>query len=125
MSLPLLIATSITLAWDASPPPIDNYTLYVGILPITEGNLPLEAYDTTDTFYTVSGLDFGTRYYFTVTASFQGLESDFSNEVTVLPMPLPTPLPTPSPTPEPTITPSPTPIPSPTPVHRGRWWRKP
>ena len=150
MSIPLLIAVSVNLAWDAVAP-VDLYTVYVGILPMSgHVNLPLQGYDTTSTFYTVDGLDFGTRYFFVVTASYQGLESDYSNEISYLPVPsptptatpaptpspTPTPLPTPTPTPEPTPsptpspepsatpTPVPTPSPTPTPKRHHRWWNK-
>jgi hypothetical protein len=70
----------LTLTWDSSPSPeIVGYRLYYGTASgdytnsIATGNL---------TATTVSGLSAGVTYYFAVTAfTADGLESDFSNEV--------------------------------------------
>lgn len=110
--LALLLAVDVTLAWDPVVPS-DSYMLYVDILPITTQSVPLQGYPTTDTFFTISGLTYGTTYYFAATSMLGGFESDYSNEVQYTPLPTPTPLPSPSP--------SPTPVSSPTP--RQGWWR--
>jgi hypothetical protein len=74
-----LMATDVSLAWDASvTPEVTGYKVYYGNssgtygTPITIGNL---------TTYTITDLAAGT-YYFAVTAiDAQGNESAFSNEV--------------------------------------------
>jgi hypothetical protein len=76
---PPLMATDVSLAWDASvTPEVIGYKVYYGNsagvygASITIGN---------QTSYTVTGLTSGT-YYFAVTAfDASGNESDFSNEV--------------------------------------------
>ena len=88
-----LIAASVLLAWDASPDPdVAGYRLYVGIQSLQEGNPPLLAYPpTTELQYRVEGLDYGTEYFFCVTATAKvnsaELESGYSNEVQFTPTP--------------------------------------
>lgn len=94
MSEPMLLfAVSIILAWDPAPfsEDIALYRLYIGIQPLLAGNPALVSYSVPapDTEYRVHGLDYGTRYFFAVTAvNFAGGESGYSNEVSYTP-PLP------------------------------------
>jgi chitinase len=78
-----LIAASVLLAWDTSPDPdVALYRLYVGIQSLRAGNPPLTGYSTQEAQFQVNGLDYGTEYFFCVTAiNFAGLESEYSNEV--------------------------------------------
>jgi hypothetical protein len=103
MNLPLLIATSITLAWDAVDPTDTN-----SISNSAHQGHSVDCYRQ-PTRSSRDGLDFGTTYYFAVTSFLGGYESDFSNEITYTPTPeaTPTPSPTAAPTPESTPTPDP------------------
>jgi hypothetical protein len=96
VSLSLLLAASVTLAWDASPN-ASSYRLYVGIQSLQAGNPPLVFYPTRATQCQVDGLDYGTRYYFAATAFANGLETVYSNEVSYVATPTPTPALTPIP----------------------------
>ena len=86
-----LIAASVLLAWDSSPDPdVALYRLYVGIQSLQAGNPPLNesGYPVEDTQFEVTGLDYGTEYFFCVTAiNFDGMESGYSNEVQYTPKP--------------------------------------
>lgn len=72
-----------TLSWDANnEPDLQGYKIYLATIsggygaPIT--TLPMDV-----TSYTVTGLETGTTYFFSVTAyNSSGAESSFSNEVT-------------------------------------------
>lgn len=77
---------NVSLAWDASPDPsVGSYRLYWGAAPRFYTN----AVTITGTTATIGPLVRGVRYYFAATCvSTNGLESDFSNEVTYQP-PLP------------------------------------
>ena len=92
-----LIAASVLLAWDASPDPdVALYRLYVGIQSIQSlraGNPPLTGYSAQEAQFQVDGLDYGTEYFFCVTAiNLAGLESEYSNEVQYLSIPPPPPI---------------------------------
>lgn len=84
----LILAASVTLAWDPSPN-ADSYRLYVGIQSLKAGNPPITFYPTARnvTQYTVGGLSFGNTYYFAATALDNGLESPYSNEIVYLAAP--------------------------------------
>lgn len=84
-----LIAASVLLAWDASPDPdAALYRLYVGIQSLSASNPPLTSYSTQEAQFQVDGLDYGTEYFFCVTAiNLAGLESEYSNEVQYTPKP--------------------------------------
>ncbi len=72
---------SVTLNWDANTEPdVKGYKLYFGL---ESGNY-VESIDVgAATKYTVSGLQPGQTYYFALTAyNANGLESDFSAELT-------------------------------------------
>ena len=92
-----LIAASVLLAWDASPvPDVVLYRLYVGIQSLRAGNPPLTGYSTQKAQFQVDGLDYGTDYFFCVTAiNLAGLESEYSNELQYTPTPAPEPTPKP------------------------------
>ncbi|MGA7902253.1 MAG: fibronectin type III domain-containing protein [Terrimicrobiaceae bacterium] len=92
-----LIAASVLLVWDASPvPDVVLYRLYVGIQSLRAGNPPLTGYSTQKAQFQVDGLDYGTDYFFCVTAiNLAGLESEYSNEVQYTPTPAPEPTPKP------------------------------
>jgi chitodextrinase len=82
------LAISVVLAWDANSAGDDvtSYRVYVGILSLIAGNPPLVSYSTTNTQYQVDGLDYGTEYFFTVTAvNSNGMESNYSNEIQYTP----------------------------------------
>jgi outer membrane biosynthesis protein TonB len=129
---PALMAAAVSLMWDPSPDAI-HYNFYVGLQSMAAGNPPLVVYPVPvldGTTFEVTGLDFGTEYFFVVTAlDAAEAESGYSNEVQYTPMPTPTPTPEPIPTPEPTPTPLPTPEPTPEPtpddgegLHKG-WYK--
>jgi len=84
-----LIAASVLLAWDTSPDPdVGLYRLYVGIQSLRADNPPLTGYSTQEAQFQVEGLDYGTEYFFCVTAiNLAGLESEYSNEVQYTPKP--------------------------------------
>ncbi|HEX4666651.1 MAG TPA: fibronectin type III domain-containing protein, partial [Chthoniobacterales bacterium] len=105
----LFATQSVGLAWDPNTEnDIAGYKVYWGT---GSGNYGSPQVVGTTTA-TVDGLADQTTYYFAVTAYNQnGLESDYSNEVSYT-----TSSPTPTPTPTPTATPSPTPTPSPSPT---------
>ena len=79
---------SVTLAWDPSPGgSIAGYRLYEGVASRTYTNVISAGTVTTST---VSGLASGATYFFAVTAyDTNGLESDFSSEISYT-VPLPT-----------------------------------
>ena len=96
----MLLAASITLAWNSSPTPeISYYRLYVGIQSIEAGNPPVAHYDTDQLQQQVDGLEFGTQYFFVVTAWKAGLESVYSDEIIYTP-------------------------PAPAEPTPGKWWKK-
>jgi len=110
----LLISTShaqqVSLAWNANTETdLQAYKVYRGEASrtyTTNSNVGKT------TNCTVSGLELGKTYYFTVTAlDSVGNESGYSNEITYM---IPAPAP-PPPEPEPTPTPEPTPEPAPAP----------
>jgi hypothetical protein len=76
-------AANLQLAWDASPSAVAGYRIYVGR--IARGyDMMVDVGDQTS--YSLAGLTRGRRYYFTITAYDRwGNESDFSNEVSVIP----------------------------------------
>ena len=84
-----LIAASVLVSWDTSPDPdVALYRLYVGIQSLRAGNPPLTGYSTQEAQFQVDGLDYGTDYFFCVTAiNLAGLESEYSNEVQCTPKP--------------------------------------
>lgn len=84
----LILAASVTLAWDPSPN-AESYRLYVGIQSLKAGNPPITFYPTAGnvTQYTIGGLNFGNTYYFAATALGNGLESPYSNEVVYVAVP--------------------------------------
>ena len=84
-----LIAVSVLLGWDnESLPDVALYRLYAGIQSLRAGNPPLTGYSTQKAQLRVDGLDYGTEYFFCVTAiNFAGLESEYSNEVQYTPTP--------------------------------------
>jgi Fibronectin type III domain len=88
MTLSLLpLAASVMLIWDAVPE-VALYRVHVGIQSMREGNPPAVSYRVDIPEFEVTGLDYGTNYYFVVTAvSFDGLESEYSNEVQYTPSP--------------------------------------
>ena len=62
--------------------------LGVGIQSLRAGNPPLTGYSTQEAQFQVEGLDYGTEYFFCVTAiNLAGLESEYSNEVQYTPKP--------------------------------------
>jgi hypothetical protein len=61
-----VLGAAVTLAWDPSPDAV-AYRVYVSIPPV-DGDKPLLWYATGDTQYEVTGLEFGTAYYFRATA---------------------------------------------------------
>jgi hypothetical protein len=79
VSIPEVSAASIKLAWNPSPAPlVTGYRLYYGRSSGVYA-VVVDAGNRTD--YTVTGLDAGLTYYFTVTAyTGTGDESTFSNE---------------------------------------------
>ncbi len=75
---------TVTLAWDASPGTnvIANYNLYYGVASATYTNVVAAG---TNLTVSVSNLVEGTTYYFAATAvDSDGLESDYSTEVSTL-----------------------------------------
>lgn len=81
--LPAHAAESVTLAWDASPSTnIANYRIYYGVASATYTNSVSAG---TNLTVSVSNLVGGRTYYFAATATdTDGLESDFSAEVSSL-----------------------------------------
>ncbi len=77
----LIIAASVTLAWDTHPDPlVSAYTLYWGTGVREYPNAWTVDVPTTQT--TATNLVSGTGYYFAVTArNWEGFESEFSEEV--------------------------------------------
>lgn len=71
-----------TLSWDASRGSDSaGYKIYQATAPGAYG-APIATVPVTVTDYTVTGLEAGTTYFFTVTAyNADGVESSFSNEV--------------------------------------------
>jgi len=71
-----------TLSWDASEQAnIAGHKVYQATAP-GEYGAPIATVPVTVTDYTVTGLEAGTTYFFTVTAyNADGVESSFSNEV--------------------------------------------
>ena len=69
-------------SWDASEgPDLAGYKIYQATAPGGYG-APIAILTVDVTRYTVTGLEFGTTYFFTVTAyNSNGAESSFSNEV--------------------------------------------
>jgi hypothetical protein len=76
-----LPASSVTLAWDASPSPeVTGYRIYLGV---ASGNYTNSAMVGNVTIQILSGLAGGVTYFFAITAyDASGLESTFSNEIT-------------------------------------------
>ena len=77
---PEVKAEQVTLAWDANTESdLGGYKIYLG----TASNAYQSSIDVgNQTSFTVTNLNRGTTYYFSVTAyNTQGLESDYSNEV--------------------------------------------
>ncbi len=69
---------------------MQRYRLYVGIQSLQAGNPPLTrlSADARRLQYQVEGVDYGTEYFFCVTAiNLAGLESEYSNEVQYTPKP--------------------------------------
>ena len=81
----LFLAASVTLGWEPSTNAV-SYRIYVSILPIN-GNPPVIWYPTSVPEYEVTGLDFGTTYFFRVTAlNSAGAESGYSSELQYTPL---------------------------------------
>ncbi len=77
-------ASTVTLAWDASPGTniIVNYKIYYGVASATYSNSVSAG---TNLTATVSNLVVGTKYYFAATATDKdGLESDYSTEISTV-----------------------------------------
>lgn len=72
---------SATLGWDAYTGQAQGFNLYYGVAPRTYTNRLFIAGQAA-TSVTLSNLAFNTTYYFSLTATNNGLESAFSNEVT-------------------------------------------
>ena len=87
---PTTNAPSVTLAWDAVNDPIVNgYGLYWGVASRSYTNF-IVVTPQTNTICTVSNLVRNTTYYFAATSrATNGLESDFSVEVSYHTSPLP------------------------------------
>jgi sugar lactone lactonase YvrE len=79
----------ITLSWNAPSAnggaPVTGYDVYQGTSPGQEGATPINASPLSTTSDTVSGLNDGTPYYFTVTASNVAGASPGSNEASATP----------------------------------------
>ncbi|MFY4727853.1 fibronectin type III domain-containing protein [Nitrospira sp. BLG_2] len=80
----MVTATSetATLSWNAnSEPDLEGYKIYLGT--VSGGyDAPIATVPVDVTSYTITGLDTGTTYFFSVTAyNSSGAESSFSNEV--------------------------------------------
>jgi fibronectin type 3 domain-containing protein len=75
------INPAVTLAWDASPSTnVAGYKMYQGYAGRTYTNVTTLS---TNLVYTATNVLRGATYFWTVTAfDLQGLESDYSNEVT-------------------------------------------
>jgi hypothetical protein len=116
----LLVSTShaqqVNLAWNANTETdLQAYKVYQGT---ASGTYSSNSNVGNTTSCTISGLETGKTYYFSVTAlDSAGNESGHSNEVSyMIPAPAPPPEPEPTPTPEPTPIPEPTPAPTPEPA---------
>ena len=102
---------NLTLAWDAIADEDAGYMVYWGT---ASGAYDQQSDAHDQTSQTILNLSVGARYYFAVTAYNQdGMESNFSEEISAIvpPKPTSTPTPTPTPTPSPTQTPGPVPPP--------------
>ena len=70
--------TPVTVAWDENDPVPEGYILYWGT---TSGNYPDSLDVGAATQYTVPGLQDGLTYYFAVKAYDDGIQSDYSEEI--------------------------------------------
>lgn len=90
MNAAAFLAAAVSLAWDPSPD-ATHYRLHVGIQSMKAGNPPLASYPVpvpNGTTFEVTGLDYGTNYFFTATAlNAAEVESGYSNEVQYTPAP--------------------------------------
>lgn len=127
-----------TLSWEASASDggstVTGYDVFEGTTSGGESATPVNAAPVpAGTPHTVSGLDDGTTYFFTVEAvnangpSTPSLEVSATPEVPVIVIPgsggtPPSPTPSPSPSPSPAPQPSPSPSPTPTPTRTGGYW---
>lgn len=79
--------TSVTLAWDASlDSGVTTYYVYYGF---PSGDYTNRVEVKNKLYTTITNIIVGGTYYFAATASAGGLESDFSNEVSISPTNLP------------------------------------
>jgi len=83
------IAAEVTLEWDSNPveEDVDSYKVYYGLSSRDDvnsqyyGTYEFKGDDVGNPTDTISGLKSGQRYYFAVTASSDGYESNFSDEI--------------------------------------------